>query len=389
MDRSQENDQQQKSSVDRVNDIINNARDLQNKYKNLKKDYKAYKRTRTAATAVRTGVSLAQAGAATASSSSSGAIITAGGIFLLFLIIFIIIIVILIGAPKNNSCENSGGTCGPASACASPGTVDPSLSCSSGAATDVCCISNADLECGDIGGVCYSGEECPLGTNKNTAGCKDDPARPLCCTPPSPCTKQLKFYCQYDRRKYSNCNVIHYRDGTCYNNNCNGITTCDIVSNGCTPTSVAMVLASFGDTEWNPRNTALVNGGAGCLCGGSGFNRDFSSWVRTQGYTIGQTLVVQGMPFKAARAKSLIDAGYIIIAAADIRYNRSQNKHGAHAFVITDIDTSGNATVYDPTWCSSDEEFTVRHFNVFSTGGRPIYNWFNAYPVIKNSCLRN
>lgn len=143
MDRQQENDNQQKSSVDRVNQVYDNAL-------RLRRAYKKTKGLRTAVNAfraARAGATVAQGAGAVAGGISGGT--AAAIIFLILLIIFLIIMifVVIFGGNQNVNagtppeCTTIGGTCG--TTCQSPNVLDTSgASCSASLTgeTQVCCV---------------------------------------------------------------------------------------------------------------------------------------------------------------------------------------------------------------------------------------------------------
>lgn len=200
-----------------------------------------------------------------------------------------------------------------------------------------------------------------------TATCTDS-ANPICCVPQPPPGIQppVHFYCQYDNKwETASCKINKY---------------------GCTPTSVAMILSSYGDTMWNPLSTALANNRNGCYAGGSSAS-DFIPWVKSLGYTVGPNLA-NGKNFNTSSVRSYISKGYIILGGANIRFNRTLSGSGGHAFVISNLNDSDIALVYDPTFCSSDTNYITRSFSVFGFGNPLLCNsdgcyWYWAYPIKK------
>lgn len=215
-------------------------------------------------------------------------------------------------------------------------------------------------------GTCQTGACTGTDMPDTTATCTD-PTRPTCCVPqPLPGTQpSIRFYCQYDDAWETS--------------------TCKINKYGCTPTSVAMILASYGNTKINPLNTALLNNSEGCS--GPSSIYDFIPWIKSLGYTVGPSLA-KGTSFDTSSAKTYLANGYFIIAGANIRYNKSLSSSGGHAFVISALSDNNTALVYDPTFCSSDTSFVSRTFNVFGFGNPLLCNtygcyWFWALPIKK------
>lgn len=184
-------------------------------------------------------------------------------------------------------------------------------------------------------------------------------------------TKQVRFYCQYDN-KYTK-------------------SYCDITSHGCTPTSMAMILATFGDTKWNPLNTALSQKTRrnGCFKGGTNEStllNNFRPWFKSMGYKWPMVNLASGRNFNVKQAKKYLDNGYLLLAGANMTYNRSRSGSGGHAVVIAGLNTQTRiAKVYDPTFCTSDKDYSIRNMDidkevVFNSVGS---GWYWVYPIKK------
>lgn len=293
----------------------------------LRRGYKKVKGLRTAVNTVRkvrAGVAAAQAAAATSEVWVP--------VLVIGIIIFLIIIVIVVIFGGGQMAAGGGGT-------------------GSNACTGTCQASAC------------TGTDIP----DTTATCTDS-ANPICCVPQPPPGIQppVHFYCQYDNKwETASCKINKY---------------------GCTPTSVAMILSSYGDTMWNPLSTALANNRNGCYAGGSSAS-DFIPWVKSLGYTVGPNLA-NGKNFNTSSVRSYISKGYIILGGANIRFNRTLSGSGGHAFVISNLNDSDIALVYDPTFCSSDTNYITRSFSVFGFGNPLLCNsdgcyWYWAYPIKK------
>ncbi|HYM65521.1 MAG TPA: hypothetical protein VES68_03505 [Candidatus Sulfotelmatobacter sp.] len=160
-----ENEQErsrQRSSVDRVNDLIDKAKQA----RNIKKGYKAFKTARKGHAAIEAGGALLEGGETVGGAVIGGAGIgTAGAVLLIILFIIgliIIIFIVIFGGVQNTragvaACETLGGTC--ATSCQPPDTLDTTgASCSASLAgvPQVCCISpqapppNTN-DCGSLG----------------------------------------------------------------------------------------------------------------------------------------------------------------------------------------------------------------------------------------------
>lgn len=361
MAKTDEEQKQRKSAADRVNSGINNLRSAQ---KNIQRTVKT----------VRLLAQGAQAAASSLPVLGPPIALLLAAILLLFLAAAIIIIIFggSQSGGKNNlpiTCNSVGGNCY-ATSCPSGTTKDTSGATCNLPTSQVCCLPNQAVSCADTGGSCTGLGQCqPPNTINDSVSCPN--TSQVCCLYPG-AKPNIHFYCQYDRSYTKN--------------------GCDIIGSGCTPTSVSMILASFGQTQWNPYSTAKANGGLGC--GGASSLYDFLPWIRSQGYSISPNLA-NGANFNVSLAKKLISQGYYIVAGANITFRENgaltnQNGQGPHAFVITDIDANNVATVYDPTFCNSDSDFAIRRFNVL--GGKPplICNttegcdWFWAIAFKKN-----
>lgn len=318
--KEQQDQQQQASSVDRVNQVYDNALRLRRAYKKVK----GLRTAVNAFRAARAGATALQGAAAT-----SPAWGTAAAIIILIILIISVFIIVFGGGDmaKSGAIENEVSYECPvdcqATACTGTDIPDTNATCSS-APTDVCCIPE----------------------------------------PPPGIQPPIKFYCQYDDKWETS--------------------TCKINETGCTPTAVAMILASYGNLGINPLNTALANTkngrvGAGCFSGSSAY--DFIPWIKSMGYTVGPSLA-RGTAFDVVRAKEYIANGYYLLSGANILFNRNLNGGGGHAFVIGNIDSSNVATVHDPTFCSTDTNGSPRRVNVFGFGGN---SGTPAQPLLSNS----
>lgn len=198
-------------------------------------------------------------------------------------------------------------------------------------------------------------------------------------TNPVPKTN-IKFYCQYDPR---------WTDAQCR-----------IANFGCDPTSLAIILGSFGDTSYTPTDVATRNGRMGCS-GATSKNEtiDALRWVRSLGYKVAGLgddedasgyLVRDDGEFNFLRAKKFLDAGYLIHAGAVVTFKSGGIKRGGHSFVISDVNPQAREiTAYDPTYCSSDQDLGIRTILPDDVGGDGTNDtWFWAFPVKKEGVVR-
>ena len=201
----------------------------------------------------------------------------------------------------------------------------PSVNCQTDPSVKGACEATS---CGDMGKVAYPKGICPTGTH--------------CCI-------NFKYYCQYGG----------WNGGSPY---------CDIEGNGCGPTSIAMILSTFGDTKFTPLYTAEhVLGGQGC-----GYSTKYSSkggtWILTDpierpilnnirnvntGYDVAPAITRWNGQLDIGLAKRFIDNGYVLSAGADLYYASHQRlEHSGHAFNIVGVNIAAKtALAYDPTFC--------------------------------------
>lgn len=209
------------------------------------------------------------------------------------------------------------------------------------------------------------------------AGGQDGSASPA--LTPAPKTN-VKFYCQYDPK---------WTDSQCR-----------IANFGCDPTSIAIILGSFGDTSYTPTDVAFRNGRIGCE-GATTKNQtiDALRWARGLGYKVAGLgdddeasgyIVDDSGNFNFLRAKKFLDAGYLIHAGAVVTFKSNGIKRGGHSFVITDVNPqSQEITAYDPTECTSDNDPGIRTIMPSDIGGDGTNNtWFWAFPVKKEGVIR-
>lgn len=405
-EKIQEEQKQRESSIDRVNSVIDGGRNLYNKAQTAKKIYNTIKTARTAATAAQAGIEAAEAGIASA--EAGGAVISGAAatsevwvpaliILIGAVVFFIIIAAVITNVTGTSSSKDNGaqanltttctGTCSTDSTCKTvskssiPDANGATCQADSNGNSQTCCVQ--PQTCESIGGRCSATANCSdiPGTKPDTTGaiCKDA-TTPICCVQPN---KQppIHFFCQYDP-SYSNCSVTYFSNGACSNNSCNGNTTCDLIHNGCTPTSIAMILASYGK-NFNPKTTALAAQGAGCLCNGS-YSTEFEPLITSQGLKFYSGInLASGNSFNTQLAQRYLSMGCFLTAAADMTYSEGgPNKwdgSGNHQVVITAIDSNGVLTVYDPTWCTNDTSYQARHFSVNDTSN--VNHWIQVFPI--------
>jgi len=160
-----------------------------------------------------------------------------------------------------------------------------------------------------------------------------------------------------------------------------------IASAGCVPTSMAMVLSSYGGTTYNPGQIATMfhnNGwdyGPGSGQKGTNPWRITSAWLNSIGFQRAQADIVNSYKSPAYLStkqlqliKSYTDAGWLLLAAVD-GYNLPTRVNGPHEVVIEDFDPQTNIiTVRDPNSpnCRSGKPVSFNVSNI---------RWYLIIPV--------
>lgn len=173
----------------------------------------------------------------------------------------------------------------------------------------------------------------------------------------------LVYYCQGDP-KWNGDNYPEFGSGN----------TC-MLQAGCGPTSLAMIISTFGPTM-TPVDVDRVfqsNGWrVGCDAGSSYGEAIFSSWFSGLGFTVGPNVAAGGQP-DLQLMKQFIDQGNLIINGADNYPCLGCINPGepvGHIFVIDDVDVVGKRVhTRDPNNCD------------FSTGNERQYDaWVMVAP---------
>ena len=439
-ERPQQQNEKRGSSVDRANQIYNNALRLRRIYKKAKW--------------IRRGVQIGRAAAIAVSTSEIWVPIVV--ILLLVFIVAVAIIVIFSGTPPptcetitaesnttsqsspdiitlNNCSSNTifswsdGGINGvfsptngqsttytpPALSTTTPVTITANI-CSA-TNTSRCTQLSLGLTittptCGDFGGSCANSSACHqfgIGTYPGgTPDCqKSNGAGSVCCNYGG----SIKFYCQYGTVNSSG-NIVSA--GT-WNYTYNGNQFCSISSGyyhgsfigskGCAPTSIAMALSSLGYAI-NPKQVSQQNPSysnsarnIGCEDPGTttsdmtyGVRRWVNSFPGT--YSMTGNLIYSGMTLGVLNTmNTYINRGCYIVAGGTIDAAQNSGWTGfiGHAFLISGVDVANRSlTVYDPTFCEGPGRNTGGKrtlTNVTSTGTSTSSNqgFFNAYAICK------
>ena len=189
----------------------------------------------------------------------------------------------------------------------------------------------------------------------------------------------FKFYCQYGE--------VDARGNLTKRGSWN-YGSCSIDGGGCGPTTLAMILSSFG-FRITPDEVSKQNRQIGCSVNRGTFTQDFSNfivpWLKSNNFLVAGSLSdTQWSPdlshyrgtLRLPTIKNYIDQGYLIYGGANVQWAESgglTSGYDGHAFMITGVDLATNSlTVYDPTFCEGPglprEVRVLRNVNNFSTG---------------------
>jgi len=268
-------------------------------------------------------------------------------------------------------------------------------------------LAVAPATCGDLGGGCAPAAICGANGVGVIQGASDCVSPNICCNfGPGVGNLNLKFFCQY-YRPYSNCNLTCSGSTTIGGTCTNPPTTCSIRQAGCVPTSVTMILSSFGVTGYNPHTTAeagVSTGGinansAGCLCYGANvysFATTISKLSNGGLHMLSRVNIANSNgTFNTNLAQTYLNQGCLLLSAADMYWSDGGSSYrtnfggpGGHATVLVGIDSSNMLTMYDPTFCTSDSNFTPRHISPLTYSGTnnskstyPVVSWWYVIPV--------
>lgn len=159
---------------------------------------------------------------------------------------------------------------------------------------------------------------------------------------------------------------------------------CSLGQSGCGPTSVAMVLSTFGiiQTPTQVDQVFQSNGWRSCGVSPSSLIAAIhSSWFNGLGFQTGPNLVT-GSSFNITEAKRFLDQGYLIIGSSEEYPCVKCASTGiiSHIFVVDNVDiNSSNVNIRDPNNCSytdGDDEYQTNRIKSVTA-----FPWFYAYPV--------
>jgi hypothetical protein len=311
---AEEQQNQQNSSVDRVNNLINKGRST---YNNAKRAKKIYKGVKTARGALAAGQAAGASGSAVAGAAATSEVwvpvLAIVGLILLVVVVVVVIILMIFSNNPTPTCASltassdttsastpviltlndcspnatfkwsssvSGGTFSPTNAESTSYTppdltvatpVEITATICSSVTPSLCSSLSIELTitkptCQILGGTCMASGICSAEGQGTYAGgladCRQDGSANVCCNLGAP-SGDVHFYCQYgavnSRGNIVDQGVWNYRyngkfcsisSGT-YNGTFYG-------SKGCAPTSIAMALTSLGYTI-NPEQVSKAN----------------------------------------------------------------------------------------------------------------------------------
>lgn len=169
--------------------------------------------------------------------------------------------------------------------------------------------------------------------------------------------------------------------------------TCSLGEAGCGPSSMAMVLGTFGINMTPPQADATFQSNKWRSCNNSDSLMTTainSNWFKDLGFEVGSNISTY-IPEKSknilnmTQAKDFIDKGYLIIGSSDkfpIVNAQTKGAELGHIFVVDNVDTSANTVdIRDPNNCSysdGDDEIQANR-----TRKVDFIDWKYAYPVKK------
>jgi hypothetical protein len=235
-----------------------------------------------------------------------------------------------------------------------------------------------ETQCKDIGGTCQA-SACTGTDIPNTDAICNDPTLPICCVhlPPPGTQPPLHFYCQYDSWNTPTCHIDNF---------------------GCAPTSLAMIMSSFGNTSYTPTFVAtnnwdsIIGANIGCsrTANGEGTTTlgalNAVGWAQGQGFSSLGSVVKYGGTPNLTTIKQWTSQGYFLFAGAEMPFRCSASSAsncygGGHSVVIYDANpATGVIYYYDPTWCAggTSNSPTPQTMNVSQ-----FRFWYYAYAIKK------
>lgn len=171
--------------------------------------------------------------------------------------------------------------------------------------------------------------------------------------------------------------------------------SCGLGDAGCGPTSLAMIMATFGVQTTPPQVDSVFQSSGwrgGCSAGSDIYSAINSSWFKNQGFTVGPNLISGDKP-DLAQIQTYLSQGYIIILNAfnyPCKGCVNQFTPVGHILVVDGVDVAGNRMhTRDPNNCSwatgqenADPSLAWTDFKIpVSQGGGAGSSYNAAYPI--------
>ncbi|QQG44518.1 MAG: C39 family peptidase [Candidatus Roizmanbacteria bacterium] len=161
---------------------------------------------------------------------------------------------------------------------------------------------------------------------------------------------------------------------------------CNLGAAGCAPTSLSMILSTFGIGLSPPQVDLIFQQNGWRTCGDNAsylLNALSSSWFEGLGMHVGQNLAFNGI-LDLKQAKNYLDQGYLIIASSkDFPCaSCSTPRRIDHAFTVDNVDIdSSSVSIRDPNNCSYADGNDEKPENIIKSVSA--FTWFYAFPIKK------
>lgn len=160
--------------------------------------------------------------------------------------------------------------------------------------------------------------------------------------------------------------------------------SCGLGSSGCGPTSVAIVLSSFGLKEMTPPVVDAVFGKNGWRptsdCLSRGPQAITSDWLKNLGFTSVQICYQDTCKNSLSKMQEFLNSGYLIVGSSQ-NYPCANCRAGrytvSHIFVIEGLDADGTLHVIDPNNC----DYATGLEGVKNRVNQANFTWYYAYAV--------
>ena len=177
------------------------------------------------------------------------------------------------------------------------------------------------------------------------------------------------FYCQADPRWVNNCSI--------------GVS-------GCGPSSIAMIVSSFGLIKTPPEIDAVFQSinPAARACGGPSTIPNFfqSNWLESNGFTRANVKLRPGNTLDLEDAQNYLSKGYLILGSSAIfpcpasGYCTTPDKGINHIYVVDQVNITNNTfRARDPLNCRPERPQEVESDNIENNN----FPWLYAYAIKK------